>query len=66
MQQVSDCDILLAHDNDLATIDGIGHDTVSGLLNSSCDIALLMLAVTGNPRTRGDDGSSPEVQHRDT
>ena len=35
MQQASDCDIVLVHDNDLVTIDGFGHDTVSRLLNSS-------------------------------
>jgi hypothetical protein len=29
MQQASDCDILLVHDDDLVTIDGIGHDAVS-------------------------------------
>jgi hypothetical protein len=34
MQQASDCDMVLAHDDDLVTIDGLGHDTVSGLLNS--------------------------------
>jgi hypothetical protein len=37
MQQASDCDIVVAHDNDLVTIDGIGngsYGTVSGPLNS--------------------------------
>jgi hypothetical protein len=34
MQRASDCDIVLAHDDDLVTIDGLGHDSVSGLLNS--------------------------------
>jgi hypothetical protein len=54
MQQASDCDTVLAHDNDLVMIKEIGHDTVSGLLNSS-HIVLLMLSVTGNPRTKRDD-----------
>jgi hypothetical protein len=35
MQEASDCDMVLAHDDDLVSIDGLGHDTVSGLLNSS-------------------------------
>ena len=65
MQQASDCDIVLAHDDDLETINGIGHGTVSGVLNS-CHITLFMSTVAGNPRTRRDDGSPPEVQHRDT
>lgn len=34
MQQASDCDIVLAHDDDLVTINGLGHNSVSGLLNS--------------------------------
>jgi hypothetical protein len=63
MQRASDCDILLVHDSDLVTIDGVGHDIVSRLLNGSC-IVLLLLTVTGSPRARRDDGSSPEVQHR--
>ena len=29
MQQASDCDMVLAHDDDLMTINGIGHGTVS-------------------------------------
>jgi hypothetical protein len=65
MQQASDCDMVLAHDDDLVKIDGLGHDSVSGFLNSSY-IALLMSAVTGNPRTRRDDESPAEVQHGDT
>jgi hypothetical protein len=56
---------MLVHDNDLVTVNGIGRGTVSGVLNSSC-IVLLMSAVTGSHRTRCDDGSPPEVQHRDT
>ena len=32
-QQVSDCDMVIAHDDDLVAIDGLGHDTVSGLLD---------------------------------
>ena len=32
MQQASDCDMMLAHDDDLVSIDGLG---VGGLLNSS-------------------------------
>ena len=35
MQRASDCDMVLAHDDDLKMIDGLGHDTVSGLLNNS-------------------------------
>ena len=35
MQQASDCDIVLVHDNDLVMVDGLGLDTVSRLLNSS-------------------------------
>ena len=35
MQQASDCDKILIHDDDLLMIDGIGHDTVRELLNSS-------------------------------
>ena len=65
MQQASDCDMVLAHDDDLVKLDGLGLDTVSGFLNSSY-ISLLMSAVTGNPRTRRDDGSPAEVQHRGT
>ena len=60
MQQASDCDMVLAHDDDLVKIDGLGHDSVSGSLNSSY-IVLLMSAVTGYPRTRRDDGSPAEV-----
>jgi hypothetical protein len=45
-------------------IDGIGHDAVSGLLNSR-RIVFLMLIVTGNPRTGSDGGSPPEVRHKD-
>jgi hypothetical protein len=56
--------MVLAHDDDLVTIDGLGHDAVSRLLNQ-LRIVLFILIVTGNPRTRRDDGSSPEVQHRD-
>jgi hypothetical protein len=29
MQQASDCDMVLAHDDDLVKIDGLGHDSVS-------------------------------------
>ena len=65
MQQASDCDVVLTHDSDLLAINGIGHGTVSGLLNSS-HIVILMSSVTGNPRTSRDDGSPPGVQHRNT
>ena len=34
MQQASDCDMVVAHDDDLATIDGLGHDSVGDLLNT--------------------------------
>ena len=29
MQEASDCDMVLAHDDDLVKIDGLGHDSVS-------------------------------------
>ena len=32
MQQASDCDKILVHDDDLLMIDGIGHDTVSTIV----------------------------------
>ena len=64
MQQASDCDMVLAHDDDLVEIDGLGHDSVSGFLNTGHIV--LISAVTGNPRTRRDDGSPAEVQHGDT
>ena len=35
MQQAPDCEMVLAHDDDLATIDGLGHDTVSRVLYCS-------------------------------
>ena len=54
MQQAPNCDTVLAHDNDLVTIKEIGQGTVSGLLNSS-HIVLLMLSVTRNPQTRRND-----------
>ena len=54
MQQAPDCDTVLAHDNDLVTIKGIGQGTVGGVLNSSL-IVVLMLSVTGNPQTRRND-----------
>ena len=61
--------MVLTHDDNLVTINGIGHDndhgTVSKVLNSGGTV-LFMLAVTGNPRTRCDDGSTSEVQLRDT
>ena len=65
MKQAPDCDMVLAHDDNLVTINGFGHDAVSRLLNSGC-IVLFTLAVPGNPRTRHDDDSTPEVQLRDT
>jgi hypothetical protein len=65
MQPASDCDMVLAHDDDLVNIDGLGHDSVSGFSNSSY-IALLMLVVTGNARSRRDDGSPAKVQHGNT
>ena len=33
MQQASDCDMMLAHDDDLVMIDELGHDAVSRSLN---------------------------------
>ena len=65
MQQASDCDKILVHDDDLSMIDGIGHGTVGELVKSGC-IVLLMLVVTGNPRTGRDYGSPPELRHNDT
>jgi hypothetical protein len=35
MQQAIDCDMVLAHDDDLVTINGLGQDSVSGLLSNS-------------------------------
>ena len=61
MQQAPDCDMVLAHDDDLVKIDGLGHDSVSEI--SNCGYIVLMSVVTGYPRTRRDDGSSAEVQH---
>ena len=68
MQQASDCDKILVHDDDLLMIDGIGHGAVSGLLNSNHIVLLMLdlLVVTGNPRTGRDGGSPPEVRHKDT
>ena len=54
MQQASDCDIVVAHDDDLVTINGLGHDAVSGLSNYLLHCPL-MWAVAGNPRIRHDD-----------
>jgi hypothetical protein len=48
MQQAPDCDMVLAHDNDLVAINGLGDGTVSRHLNRNYNI-FLMLAVTGNP-----------------
>jgi hypothetical protein len=31
MQQASDCEMVLAHDDDLVTFGGLSHDAVSGL-----------------------------------
>ena len=47
MQQAPDCDMMLVHDNNLVEINGIGHETVSELLNCSCTV-LNILEVTGN------------------
>ena len=56
----------LVHDDDLIEIDELTHgrDAVSGLLIDGRII--FILAVTGNPRARSDDGSPPEVQYKDT
>ena len=43
MQQASDCDKILLHDDDLLTIDGIGDGTVSGLSDPWIVTALLSL-----------------------
>ena len=61
-----DCDMFLIHDDDLNRIDGIGDGTVSVYSISSYSVLITQSAVTGNPPTRRNDGSSPEVQHRDT
>jgi hypothetical protein len=52
----------VVHDDDLVEIDGLvhGRDGVSGLLIGGRRIVFI-LAVTGNPRTRSDDGSPPKV-----
>ena len=34
MQRATDCDTVLVHDDDLRTIAGLGHDSVSGLLDN--------------------------------
>jgi hypothetical protein len=34
MQLATDCDMVLVHDDDLGMIGGLGHDSVSGLLNN--------------------------------
>lgn len=64
MQQAPDCDMVLIHDVDLVTIDELRQGAVGGILYGGC-IDLHMLAVTRKPRTTQDDGSPPEVQHRD-
>ena len=61
MKQASDCNTVLVHDIDLVMIKGIGHGTVSGLLNISYIIVLLMSTATGKPRTRRDDGPPTDV-----
>jgi hypothetical protein len=61
--------MMVVHDDNLlVAINGIGHDTVSGVLNCGYTVLLTpyMLAVTRDPRARRDDGSPPEVQTRDT
>ena len=35
MQQATDCDTVLVHDDDLGAIGGLGHDSVSGLLSNN-------------------------------
>lgn len=57
----------LVHDDDLVVIDELGHgrrDAVSGLLFDGRIV--FILAVTGDPQARSDDGSPPEVQCKDT
>jgi hypothetical protein len=65
MRQASDCGKILVHDEDLLMINGIGHGTVSGLLNSN-RIVHLMSAVTGNPQSGRDGGDLPEIRYKDT
>jgi hypothetical protein len=67
MQEAPDCDMSLVHDDDLVEINGLveGRDAVSGLLVGRRHI-VFMLAVTGNPQTRSNDGSPPEVQYKNT
>ena len=66
MQRAPDCDLALVHDDDLVEIDGLdyGRDAVSRHLIGSRIV--FILAVTGNPRARSDDGSPPEVRYKDT
>jgi hypothetical protein len=65
MQQATDCDVALVHDDDLGAIGGLGHDSVSGLLNGNHIVPSCQLAVDRNSRTRRDDRSPPEVQHKE-
>jgi hypothetical protein len=65
MQRAYGCDMVLVHDDDLGTIDGIGEGSVGGHLIINY-IVHPMLAVTGIPRTRSSDGPSPGFRHRDT
>ena len=43
MQQAPDCDMMLAHDNNLVAINEIGDSTVSGLLNCSCTVLNILV-----------------------
>ena len=65
MQRAYDCEMVLVHDNDLESIDGIGEGSVSEHLMINY-IVLLILVVTRISRTRSGDGSPPGFRHRDT
>ena len=47
MQQATDCNSVLVHDDDLGAISGLGENSVSRLLNSESHCPL-MLAVDRN------------------
>ena len=57
--------MILVHDDDLAEVNGLGHgrDAVSELLIGGRIVFILV--VTGSPRVGSDDGSPPELQHKD-
>ena len=66
MQREPDCDMFLVHDDDLIEVNGLGYgrDAVSELSIGRPNVFILV--VTGSARVGSDDGSPPELQHRDT